>query len=543
MDESPTGTSRPCRHAVRLLACLTCFLGLPDAPVAGADAPKIDRIFPLGGQQGGTVSLSLAGKPGPGLSGWSDCAGITFAFSEKGDKATLTIADTAPPGLHVLRFANAEGSSKLFPFVVGRLPEVTEAEPNDRISDAQPIADGAVANGVLSKSGEVDVYRVPLKRGQRFVASLNGHRLGSPMDAVLQLLDGRGTVLTQNDEFYGFDPQIVFDVPADGDYFVRTFAFPATPNSSIRFSGAATYAYRLTVTTGPFVSHTLPLVVGSSGSHLPQLVGWNLQPNPKSEVTEAGLLSGVRIESSAANGLLLETVAMPSVIEARSGEPLQLPFVMSGTIAKAGETDQVRIAAKKGPLAVRVAAQSLFSELDPVVAIRDAKGKLVREFDDINRNDRDVRASVALPADGEYSVEIRDRFGHAGRRYFYSLTCGAPAPDFRVTATADAFVVVAGQSVDIPLTITRENGFAEEIVVEPVGLPAGVTCPAVTSSAKGETAKQVTLRVNAGAEVTGGFPFSIRCRAGDRTRAVTRGLTELRLSVSSFWLTVRAAAK
>ena len=53
--------------------------------------------------------------------------------------------------------------------------------------------------------------------------------IGSPMDAVLQIVDARGTVMSQNDDDLRLDPRVTFTAPDDGTWFVRTFAFPAAP--------------------------------------------------------------------------------------------------------------------------------------------------------------------------------------------------------------------------------------------------------------------------------------------------------------------------
>ena len=72
-----------------------------------------------------------------------------------------------------------------------------------------------------------------LKRGQTLVAALKGHRLGSPMDAVLQVVSPAGFVLSQNDDGAGLDPRLVFEATEAGRYVVRGFAFPSEPNSTI----------------------------------------------------------------------------------------------------------------------------------------------------------------------------------------------------------------------------------------------------------------------------------------------------------------------
>ncbi len=114
------------------------------------------------------------------------------------------------------------------PFVVGLIPEMTETEPNNRLTESNSAASPSVTlNGVLEKSGDVDCYAVALKSGHTLVASLQANRvLNSPMDGVLQLVNNRGTVLVQNDDDSGIDPLLSFTAPSDGTFYVRTFAFP-----------------------------------------------------------------------------------------------------------------------------------------------------------------------------------------------------------------------------------------------------------------------------------------------------------------------------
>ena len=96
------------------------------------------------------------------------------------------------------------------------------------------------------------------------------------MDAVLQVVSADGFVLAQNDDDVGRDPRIVFEAPAAGTYIVRLFAFPATPDSSIRFAGGSAFVYRLTLTTGGFLDHAFPLAVGRDGPRAVEAIGWNI---------------------------------------------------------------------------------------------------------------------------------------------------------------------------------------------------------------------------------------------------------------------------
>ena len=63
---------------------------------------------------------------------------------------------------------------------------------------------------------------------------------------------------------------------------------------------------------------------------------------------------------------------------------------------------------------------------------------------------------------------------------------------------ATEFSVAAGATVEIPVNIARQLGFAEEIEVFVEGLPEGTTCPPVRSQPGDDTAKAVKLKLAAG---------------------------------------------
>src|SRR5207247_2637205 len=178
--------------------------------------------------------------------------------------------------------------SALKPFIVGTLPEIVESEPNDAPDKPQVVEPRILVNGKLGKTGDVDGYGVQLKRGDTLVASLQANAvLGSPMDAVMQICElvdrtsaspsgVEAFIVAQNHDAIGLDPQVAFTAPRDGAYLVRLFAFPATPDAAVRFAGGDDHIYRLTLTTGPFLDHALPLAVPKEESQV-ELTGWNLK--------------------------------------------------------------------------------------------------------------------------------------------------------------------------------------------------------------------------------------------------------------------------
>ena len=482
------------RHLRHCAVAALCMLH----SIFAAEPPKIDALFPAGGQRGTTVECKVTGGAGDGtLQVWTKSGQLSLEFSEKKDSAKVAIPADADPRVHWLRFSNEHGATDLRPFVVGLIEEVLETEPNNQLSESEVInLSATTVNGVLEKSEDVDMFAFKLTAGQTLVASVAANSiLGSPMDAVLQLLDDHGTVMAQNDDDHGFDPQIVYNATSDGVYHLRLFAFPSAPNSTIKLAAAATYVYRLTITTGPFVDYTMPAAVNADADKSVVVSGWNLQEaSAMVQPTPEGV---VVLAKEAALAVSVETVSDTSLIETPGAlQQLEVPSAMTGVISASREKDVYTLAGKaKQNLTITVAGRSLYSQLDPVVTVTSADGKVIKESDDRNGKDLDSEASFTIPADGEYRVTVTDRFGAGGERYFYLVTTKETLPDFSATLKANQFVLPDEKPLEIPVTIARMNGFAEKIDFKIEGLPDGVECKAVVSEEKGDSQKSVTLKL------------------------------------------------
>lgn len=465
--------------------------------VLAAEPPTIDRLIPMGGQRGSTIDVKFAGKPGDGdLKVHSETDSISLVLNEPRDAARVTIAAAARPGLHWLRFSNPSGATELRPFVVGLVPEVIETEPNAGTAEAQSIElPSATINGVLEKAKDVDTFAVQLKKGQTLVASMQAHQiLGSPMDAVLQMVNEKGTVFDQNDDDTGFDPRLVFVAPSDGQWFVRTFAFPAAPNSTIAFAGGADYIYRLTLTTEPVVEHTSPAVKFSGDPETAfTLHGWNLSATTATLARDQSTL-----EAGLALPFRVGTCDIPAVAESQlqGDRTLNLPIAVTGNAA-AGDTDAFLFsAAKSQNVSIGVQAHAIGSLLDPVVAVFDKDGKLLKEADDISGENPDAQLQLTMPADGQYRITVMDRFRNFGDRYFYLLRCEETRPIFTGSVKSTALTLSADKPLEIPISVDRRHGFAEAVDFAVSGLPEGVTAECPRSEKDGDSSKAVTLKLS-----------------------------------------------
>ncbi|MCR9200618.1 MAG: PPC domain-containing protein [Planctomycetaceae bacterium] len=509
--------------------------------------PTISRVFPPGGQRGTRVDVRLTGSPGtPAGVFWTDRGQLSLTLAEDGKSAVVHIPPDASGGLHWLRCHNRAGAGPRVPFVVGVIEEVSETEPNDRVASAMKLDNSATTvNGTLGKSGDVDVYGLSLTAGQTVVCSLTASQvLNSPVDAVLQIVDASGTVLSHNDDDHQLDPELVFTAATTGEYFVRVFGFPSSPNSTIRLAGASTYVYRLTTTTEAFVDHVRPPAVDGSVESRVRLSGWNIP-----EHLQTVVVSPLRPKSFAIEDVTVPVEigrsSLPSFAEAEIDDapgPLSVPLSVSGVISQSGEEDEFSFRAQKGDkLEFLVAAFAQHSSLDAVLTLLNESGKVLKTADDIARDNFDARLAVTISEDGTYRVRIADRYQAGSARHFYRLTIRPLLPSVTATVAADAFVLPRDKPLEIPVTMTRSNGHASPVTMAVVGLPKGVLCEPVVSEPKGDSAKKVVLKLSVAAdELAGGFQGVVQITAPQQDVKATVTLPAGNGRTGDLWLTVPA---
>lgn len=529
----------------RVVLVVSFFSTMP--LVAFSAPPDVKGLFPTGAAIGSTVDVTINGKlEQPGTQVWCDQPGLTLEVPEKDAVIKAKVAADAAPGLYHVRFFNAEGATSLFPFVVGTLPEVLDVEPNNALEKAQKLESSSVINGKLAEAGDVDTFAVSLKAGQTVVASVNANwKLGSPLDALLQVLGPDGAIVEQNDDDHGNDPLVSVTATRDGTWYVRIFGFPAAPDSSIRFIGGATYHYRLTVTTGPFANHAVPSVL--TAERKLKMVGWNIGD-------DIATLSIDKLTQAAfgrtpyANTIAVDPIETSVVVEAEPNDlqhpqALTVGSVACGAINIPGDEDIFSFRATKGQkLEFDVESRSLGLPLDAAIRIRSSDKKVLVDSDDAPGKDFDPFVKFVAPADGDYTVSIRDIFRNGGWRFAYRLYLRETQPAVSLKVAADIFNVMAEKPTEIPVTLARTDGFADEVSVSVVGLPPGVTCDAVVSPVKGENSASLKLNLKAAENAE---PFSgVIQITGQPTKPDSKSVTakfslpNSTMTTDRLWLTV-----
>jgi hypothetical protein len=517
-----------------------------------AAPPSVTYLFPAGAQQGKTVEVTAGGtfERWP-VQAWTDRKGVSVKASSEKGKLSITVADDVEPGLCWVRLYDETGASSPRPFLIGTLPEILEQEPNNDVQKPQVVdAPAVVINGRLGQPNDVDCFAVKLRKDQTLVASLEANSvLGSPIDAILQVVSADGFVLDENNDTHDLDPQIVFAAPKDATFVVRVFAFPATPDSGIRFTGSDAGVYRLTLTTSGFVDHPFPLAVCRANPDAIELHGWNI-PDAARKLTVGGegpdLVSLWHSQVGNATTLRREphaTVVRVEENDRQHPQTLDLPVTVSGQMRPAAG-DFYQFQAKKGQkLFFQVESRALGYPLDAVLRLLDEAGKSLAQVDDPPGNKegvRDPELSFTAPAEGRFLLEVRDLHSAGGFRYVYRLRAVLAAPDYEVTLAADRFVLTPGKPLDIPLTILRKNGFDREIELSAADLPEGVTAAPVKSLPSGASAGAVKLQLTASSGPQSG-PLRIQAQAlGEPAleRTGRTAITGLNTSTPHLWLTV-----
>jgi hypothetical protein len=202
---------------------------------------------------------------------------------------------------------------------------------------------------------------------------------------------------------------------------------------------------------------------------------------------------------------------------------LQPPVTVSSRLDRPRAVDQYSFTATKGkPLALRAESQGLGLAVAPLLRITDGGGHDLAHAVPASLHD-DTALAFTPPADGTYKLSVRDLYGHGGPRSVYRLRVAPPEPDFALTVAADRFAIPAGQTLDLPVSIQRLNGFAGPIDVAAEGLPPGVQ----VETLPGTDPAKATLRLKARPDATSAGPIRVVGRANGGSNATRHAAAAL----------------
>jgi hypothetical protein len=412
------------------------FLSLRDLRYRGGPAhhyrltvgriPAVTSVFPLGGAAGTTLRLALSGVNLP-------------------TPPERAVPLPTEPPLAPLPLPELIGDHRLD---IGTLPETTETEPNDLPDTAPRVTPPVTINGRIASSAsalkpDADCFRFPATKGQVFTLEIVAARLGSPLDAVLSVLDPKGKELAANDDARGQDAALAFTAPEAGDYIAqirdlsggsgeafgyRLHLAPATPNFSLAFS--------------PDCLAVAP------GDRVPFTVTATRQNGFDGDIALAfdGLPPGVRLLGTPIIAREQNTVTLLATADTSAAPSAAAPLRVTGT-ATIAEKPVVRRAESR-------------------------ERRYVKNNDKIEETTR----PVPLP-----------------------LVAVTGPPDLTVTIGVEHLTLTVGKTAELKVSVQRKAGFTAKIPLIIQGLPAGVSAAGTAEIPENKSEATLTLKAEANA--------------------------------------------
>lgn len=336
------------------------------------------------------------------------------------------------------------------------IDELVEQEPNNDLAKPQKLAIPSGVTARFLEKGDVDCFGITVKKGIKYAIVAETYAILSPAEVNLVIKDTKGTVIAKNNEAQT-PARIDFTAPADGDYVIVA--------EHQNYLHGPTEVYHLSIReAGPDFDVQVQLdraiVAPGEATVIP------VAPATRREFT--GPIEVVVVGPPGFSGSVTVPNAPPPPPN-QPAPPAALLVVRSSADAKVGAAE-LKIVAKatiNGKEAVK-----------PVTASDAIRGSL----NGLPFPPRDVLSPL--------SVGVTDK------------------PAFTVTVKLSTADVIRGVAANVTVTAKRADGFADEIQLAPLPVPANVTV-AVKPIPKG--ANEVTFPLTAAANAAiGPFPLTFR---------------------------------
>lgn len=86
---------------------------------------------------------------------------------------------------------------------------------------------------------------------------------------------------------------------------------------------------------------------------------------------------------------------------------------------------------------------------------------------------KDSRLTFTAPNDGDYVIAVTDVRGFSGDKFHYTLSVRRPSPDFSLAVNTANPKVPAGSGQRLKFTLSRIDGFDDDVRIDILGLPKG----------------------------------------------------------------------
>ncbi len=174
--------------------------------ILATNQPYISHVFPMAGNPGQTVEIEPIGS--------------ARSIAEK-----LKLLVPGQLGVQQIQLDAKNAKTNPATFIVSKLPQSVEAEPNDEPAQANRITLPAGINGRIAKKRDIDHYVFAAKKGKPIRFELKARRFGtllnSSLHGILEIINPKGDLIASNDTTHGQEASLVFSPAADADFILR----------------------------------------------------------------------------------------------------------------------------------------------------------------------------------------------------------------------------------------------------------------------------------------------------------------------------------
>lgn len=494
--------------------CLTFVLAAANSTVFGQAAiPAIGSTSPQAAAPGQTLDIKVRGGnlASPTQLWTSFPAEVTLPPDIAGNGTNagevtyrLKLPADVAPGVHGIRLATAQGISNLKLFAVDDLPSVPQARPNQAAAQAQALTLPIAVDGFVDNLTR-DYYKFAVAAGQRVSIEVLARRLGSPLDPMIRLLDGRGRELAYSDDAPGLgsDSMLTYTFKEAGEYVIEV--------RDIRFQGNGNFQYRLRIGDFPCVTAPYPMGIQRGVSASLAFAGPTageaqaLPLNVPADATLAWLNVAARSPNGKSSGFAVVSVgAGPEVLEAEpNNDPAQatraeLGMGLNGRFDQPGDIDRFAFTAKAGQhFLFSGVTRTQGSPSDLFLRLLKADGAEIAAADDTGPAEGVI--DFTSPADGDYTLVVEDLHRRGGPEFAYRISVAPYEDKFTISAAADTVNVPAGGTAIVTINAVR-NKFGGPINLTLLDAPEGVVAtPAVIGPGMTTTTMTIACAPNVAA--------------------------------------------
>ncbi len=376
---------------------------------------------------------------------------------------------------------------------VSPLDHLAETDGNGSLKSAVALPDiPCAAHGILDGGQETDWYKFTAQKDDNLVIRVLARSLRSPLDSVLSLRDAKGKQLANNDDQGGPDSVITWTCPADGDYFLML-------RDQLRRTGDD-FVYRIEIQRRePAIAASLPTVERVNSQK------WKVFSVPRGNRYAAVVnltRENIGCDISFHADSLPEGVTMDAPDVPRSVNSFPVVFEAAADAPPGGGLHgfRVRSAGDAPPL----------------------EGRLIDTIHHVEINNQGAYHSVEL-----------DRIATA-------VIQEAP---FEIDVEVPATPLVKNGIVQLKVRATRQEGYAEKIVVRFLWSPPGVSGPVTLEIPGDQTELLYELNANADAAI-GEWPVCVLAEADtpEGPVVVSSALVPLRVAEPYLSMTLDLAA-